>query len=265
MPLFDSHCHLDAPEFDEDRAAVLAAAGAEGIGAILVPAYVAERWAQLLVWATQADTPSLRLLPALGLHPVFVDQHRDDALQVLVDLLQRHADVVAVGEIGLDRLLETLVTPAAWARQVALFEAQLAIAKAHGRPVILHARRSHAAIMASLKRVGFQGGGIVHAFAGSWEEAVQYQRLGFVLGFGGVLTYPGARRVREVAARLPLSQLVIETDAPDMRGRDWPSARNEPKALPQVLQALAALRAVSAQELEGALWANTWRALGRAA
>lgn len=265
MRLFDSHCHLDAPEFDDDRPAVLAAAAATGVAALLVPAYVASRWSSLLAWVAATDTPALRLLPALGLHPVHLQSHQDDDLQRLSDLLQQQPGVVAVGEIGLDRYLETLTTPACWARQVSLFEAQLAIAQSRGLPVVVHARRSHAAVVASVRRVGFRQGGIVHAFAGSWEEAQQYQRLGFALGLGGVLTYPSARRVRAVAARLPLSQLVIETDAPDMRGQGWPQARNEPRALAQVLQALAELRGLSPEALAETLWANTWRALGQAA
>lgn len=277
MQLIDSHCHLDAPEFDPDRPAVLAAARAAGVTGIVVPAYVAARWDSLLTLCRSHHhiTPEApRLWPALGLHPVHLAAHADADLTRLESLLAAAPDVVAVGEIGLDRFLPELITPTAWARQVALFEAQLALAREHDLPVILHARRCHADIMASLKRVRHRSGGILHAFSGSVEEARQYRRLGLHLGLGGPLTYPQSARLRAVATALPLDAFVIETDAPDLvpfRYRDVHAdgrareagerVRNSPAYLPAVLDCFAEVRPEPAEVLAAAFRDNVMMAL----
>lgn len=277
MQLIDSHCHIDAPEFDTDRSVVLAAARQAGVTGIVVPAYVSARWQALLELCRTHSRPSPeapRLWPALGLHPVHLVAHGDDDLRRLDGLLAARTDIVAVGEIGLDRYLPELMTDAAWARQRALFEAQLDLARAHDLPVILHARRCHAEIMASLKRTRHRSGGILHAFSGSVEEARQYRRLGLHLGLGGPLTYPQSARLRAVAASLPLDAFVIETDAPDLVPYAWRDrhadgrerrpgerVRNSPAYLPAVLETFAALRPESLEVLAEAFRQNTVTAL----
>lgn len=273
--LFDSHCHIDAPEFDADRAAVLAAARSAGVSHVIVPAYLASRWSALLALcdasARHADWPAL--FPALGLHPVHLLQHADADLERLAALL-RQPGVIAVGEIGLDRFLPELATPVHWARQQALFEAQLVLAREQDLPVILHSRRCHADIVRSLQRVGHRGGGIVHAFSGSVEEAMQYRRLGLHLGLGGPLTWPQAARLHRVARELPLDAFVLETDAPDLVPQPHSShhadgrprqpgerVRNSPAFLPAVLSQFAALREQPEAELAVQFFRNTLRAL----
>lgn len=274
MRLLDSHCHLDAPEFDTDREEVLAAARVAGVEGIVVPAYVAARWDGLLALCRQPRPQGPRLWPALGLHPVHLAAHGDADLVRLDALLREHADIVAVGEIGLDRFLPALVDDGAWARQLDLFEAQLALARDHDLPVILHARRCHADILASLKRVGHRSGGILHAFSGSVEEARQYVRQGLCLGLGGPLTWPQSARLRAVATAMPLEALVIETDAPDLvphghhthhadgrPRRHGESVRNSPAYLPAVFETFAALRSEPRDVLEAAFRGNAERAL----
>lgn len=278
MHLIDSHCHLDAPEFDADRDRVLRDARQAGVVGIVVPAYVAARWETLLAFTASHPRPTVThpaCWPALGLHPVHLQQHADDDVSRLATLLARHRDsVVAVGEIGLDRFLPALTTPVAWARQLALLEAQLVLAREHDLPVILHARRCHAPLLAALKRVRHRSGGIVHAFSGSEEEARQYHQFGLHLGLGGPLTWPGAHRLQRVARTLPAEAFVIETDAPDLisharhaqhadgRPRQpGERVRNSPAYLPEVLTTVATLRDTPPDALAARLWANTVAAL----
>jgi TatD DNase family protein len=140
-----------------------------------------------------------------------------------------------VGEIGLDYFLEHLDRE----RQQPLFEAQLKLAVDFQLPALLHVRRSHAAVIATLKRIRLPRGGIIHAFAGSREEAHEYIKLGFKLGLGGAATWPQALRMHKVLAQLPLEAVVLETDAPDMAPAMYPGQRNSPEHLPEICAALA--------------------------
>ncbi|MEO6699118.1 MAG: TatD family hydrolase [Paraperlucidibaca sp.] len=270
-PLLDSHCHLDAPEFDNDRVQVIAAARQAGVAGIVVPAYMASRWPALLALCGNVQQPML--WPALGLHPVYIAEHSDADLQTLESELLAHPELVAVGEIGLDRFLPELITPDMWRKQQQFFEAQLMLAQRHGKPVIIHARRCHAEIVRSVKRVGFSQGGVVHAFSGSVPEAQAYTALGLHLGLGGPLTYPQSRKLRDIATQIPLEHLLIETDAPDMV--PWPQrehhcdgrarevgerVRNSPAYLPSVFEAFCQLRPESPEALARAFWLNTQRA-----
>lgn len=269
-PLIDSHCHIDAAEFNKDRGQVLQRSAELGVTAIVLPGYLAGTWHRLL--SLSASTVRPKLFPALGLHPLYVREHRTEDLLLLEQLLAEHSEVVAVGEIGLDKFVPELVAPVYWQRQLQLFEAQLVLAQQMDKPVIIHARRCHAEIVTSIRRVGFKCGGIVHAFSGSVEEAKLYATLGFCLGVGGAMTYASAKRIREVVRRMPLSALVLETDAPDMLpivyqpGRQPDGdvrlrVRNSPEYLPSIFAAFAELRTEPLEQLYRALWDNTQRIL----
>lgn len=250
--IIDTHCHLDVAAFDADRAAVLARARAAGVGRIVVPAIEAAGWPGLL--ALCRAEPGL--YPALGLHPVFLERHRARDLQALRARLARDRPL-AVGEIGLDFYLRELDR----GRQQQLFEAQLELAREAGLPVLLHVRRAHYAVLPALAR-SRPPGGIAHAFNGSMEEAARYIDLGFVLGFGGMLTYTRSRRLRALASALPLEAIVLETDAPDMSPQAHQGTRNSPDYLPLVLRTLAELRGLSEQAVAAATSANARRVLG---
>lgn len=256
MHLIDSHCHLDVADFDADRAGVLARCVAGGVEAIVVPGVrVADFPAQR---AACASSPLL--YAAYGLHPVYLDDHRPDHVGVLRDWLVREKPV-AIGEIGLDYFVETLDRR----RQQALFEDQLALARELDLPVILHVRRAHDAVLATLRRHGPPRGGICHAFAGSPDQARRYLDLGFLLGFGGAATFDRANRLRGTLRALPLEALALETDAPDMppsfvaRG-----ARNSPEFLPRIAAILAGIKGVSPEELAEATSGNVAALLGLA-
>jgi TatD DNase family protein len=232
MELVDTHCHFDVAEFDADREAVLARSRRAGVTRMLVPAVDAAGWDKLLELCRREPG----LYPALGLHPVYLDTHREEDLGAL-ERRVAEAPPVAVGEIGLDYFVEGLDRD----RQQRLFEAQLAIARGAGLPVILHVRKAHDRVLATLRRIRVAGG-IAHAFNGSVQQGEQYIDLGFKLGFGGTLTYERSNRIRRLAQELPLDAMVLETDAPDIPVAAHRGERNSPEYLPDCLAALAVAR-----------------------
>ena len=236
--LIDTHLHLDAVEFDPDRAALLARARAAGIEGFVVPAVDREGFARVLALA--GTTPGV--FPALGIHPLAVDRADETDLDAL-DALLAQGRAVAVGEIGLDRH----VAGVDMARQQAFFTAQLALARRHDLPVILHVRRAQDAVLAALRRTRITG--IAHAFNGSFQQAQAFIGLGFKLGFGGAMTFDGSRRTRRLAAELPLDAIVLETDAPDMSPVWARGERNVPENLLRIAEVFAELRNLSFKEV----------------
>lgn len=251
MELIDTHTHLDFPDFDPDRTALLADSRALGVRRMVLLGVYRDNWQR--IWdLVQGDR---ELYAAFGLHPVYLDQHQPADLTELGDWLTRlagHRQVCAVGEIGLDYFLEHLDRP----RQQQLFEAQLQLAADFQLPALLHVRRSHAAVIATLKRFKLQRAGIIHAFAGSREEAREYIKLGFKLGLGGAATWPQALRMHKVLADLPREAVVLETDSPDMAPAMYPGQRNSPQHLPAICAALAPIMGLSAEQLAAASTAN---------
>jgi TatD DNase family protein len=257
MRLIDTHTHLDFPDFDPDRPALLDRARASGVERVVVLGVHRGNWQR--IWALIESDP--HLYAALGLHPVFLDRHRPEDLPALRDWLERlagHRQLCAVGEFGLDYFIEALDRP----RQQALFEAQLQIAKDFQLPALLHVRRSHAPVVAALKRFKLERRGIVHAFSGSLEEAREYLRLGYKLGLGGAPTWPQALRLRKVLAQLPLDAIVLETDAPDMAPAMFPGMRNSPEHLPAIAESLADIMGVSLEALAEASTRNACEVFG---
>ncbi|NEX22760.1 TatD family hydrolase [Thiorhodococcus mannitoliphagus] len=248
MELIDTHCHLDVSDFDTDRSRVLSACREAGLTAIVVPAIQAQGWEGLL--ATCADAQMPRLYPALGLHPLYVRQHRERDLVALEQAVRLHRPL-AIGEIGLDFQVREL-DPAA---QRHVFESQLAIARDARLPVLLHVRKAHDEVLAMLRRAGVPGG-IAHAFNGSLQQGLRYIDLGFKLGFGGMLTFERSRKLRRLAAELPLASIVLETDAPDMTVAAHQGERNSPEYLPDVLAALAATRKADPEAVAAQTTAN---------
>ncbi|MGF0239913.1 TatD family hydrolase [Rhodococcus sp. IEGM1300] len=251
MELIDSHTHLDFPDFDADRPALLAESRALGVRRMVVLGVYRGNWQR--VWDLVQSDPDLHA--AFGLHPVYLDQHRPQDLSELGDWLSRlagHRQLCAVGEIGLDYFIETLDRD----RQQSLFDAQLQLAADFNLPALIHVRRSHAAVIATLKRFKLKRSGIIHAFAGSKEEAREYIKLGFKLGLGGAATWPQALRMHRVLAQLPLGSVVLETDSPDMAPAMFPGQRNSPAHLPDICTALAGIMAISPEQLAAESTAN---------
>mgnify|MGYP006322383467 CR=1 FL=1 len=184
--------------------------------------------------------------PAYGIHPLFVSAAQPEDLAALREILGS-GEAIAVGEIGLDHF----VTPRDELRQEEFFIEQLRIAHAFDLPVILHVRRAIDAVLKQLRRIP-QRAGIAHAFNGSRQQADEFIKLGFKLGFGGAMTFSGSTRIRGLATELPLESIVLETDAPDIPPAWLNGGRNAPGELPRIADILAELRGVSREEIAAA-------------
>lgn len=230
--MIDTHCHLDADEFSTDLTAVHAQARRCGVTHYIIPGVRAAGFArQKEILARLPGTYA-----AYGIHPLFVAQTGGEDLPALRAMLQ-HEHPVAVGEIGLDFYLPQ----ADREQQMDFFVTQLQLAREFDLPVILHSRHAVEASLQTLQRHRVRGG-VAHAFNGSRQQADAFIALGFKLGFGGALTHPGSRRIRALAAALPLSAMVLETDAPDIAPVWLQGGRNSPAQLPRIAAELAQLR-----------------------
>jgi TatD DNase family protein len=265
----DTHCHLDAAEFDVDREAVREAARQAGVTRCVIPAVHAGHWPEVAQLAERHGDAY-----AMGIHPLYVPQAQEADLLALDQALTERRDdprLVAVGEIGLDFFVPELCTPAMRERQWFFYTAQLKLAQKHGLPVILHVRRSADLLLKGLRQCRITSG-ITHAFNGSSQQAQAFVDMGFALGFGGTLTYERSLQLRRLACELPLSAIVLETDAPDIpphwlyqtaeqRAQGAVQGRNSPAELPHIAQVLAVLRGLPITDLAAATSANACRVL----
>jgi TatD DNase family protein len=265
----DTHCHLDAAEFDADRDAAVARARAAGVVMQVLPAVAAANFDSVRRLAHRHG-----LAYALGIHPLCTGAARDEDLDRLQDALAQHRDdprLVAVGEIGLDHFVPGLDPQ----RQERFYTAQLKLAREAGLPVLLHVRRSADGLLKGLRRIE-TAGGIAHAFNASDAQAAQFVARGFRLGFGGAMTYERALQIRRLAASVPAQAPVLETDAPDIpphwlyrtaaqRAAGETTGRNEPAELPSIALTLAGLRGWTPEQTARQTWANACAALPRLA
>jgi TatD DNase family protein len=268
MNWIDTHCHLDAHEFDADREAVVERARSAGVSTIVIPAVDASNFETVRTLAHRHDHTY-----ALGIHPLYVEGSAEEDLDRLAEALQRWRDderLVAVGEVGLD----FFVPGQDGERQERFYQAQLKIARDAGLPVILHVRKSADVLLKGLRRIEVSGG-ICHAFNGSRQQADAFVERGFALGFGGTVTFDRSRNIRALAAELPDDVPVMETDAPDIPPQ-WlyktaeqraagEHSRNEPAELPRIAESVAQLRGWSLEETAAATRANACRVLPRLA
>src|SRR5690606_3188597 len=264
--LIDTHCHLDAVEFLSDREAVIERAGRAGVGAIVIPA------------VDRANFDAVKDLAhgfaggyyALGIHPIAVpDAQEEDleALEVCIQAALEDERFVGVGEIGLDFFVPALKQATMREEQERVFDKQLALARKYDLPVILHVRRALDDILKYLRRHPGSSG-IAHAFNGSFQQANQFIELGFVLGFGGAMTFERSLQIRRLASRLPMDALVLETDAPDIPpawlgkgGTERP--RNEPGEVARIGRELGRLRGVPYEVVVEHTGRNAQRVLPR--
>ena len=252
VELIDTHSHLDLPIFSGDFHEVLGNARQAGVAAQVLPGVQRAGWSRILnLCAAEKD-----LYPAIGLHPMYLQCHGEDDL----DLLRMHAlggQLKAIGEIGLDYFIKDSDRSA----QQQLFEAQLGIAAESALPVLLHVRKAHDQVQATIRRCAFSHGGIVHAFSGSLQQAEQYLKLVFLISIFGTITYDRATRIRSVASSIPLQSLVVETDSPDIAPAAHHGERNSPEYLPQIVSSLAEIRGESFEQIAEQTTVNACRLL----
>lgn len=268
LPLIDTHTHFDVSAFEHDRLQLAELAYQRGVKALVLIGFLAERFDKMLQVQQQinnAQTKHPKALLAPGLHPFYINEHTDQHLLQLEQLIQSQ-QVVAIGEIGLDTFTKEMKQPNVFTRQQAFFSAQLELAQHYDLPVLLHIRRAHADTLAMLKKHNFKRGGIAHAFGGGVEEAKAFVKMGFKLGVTGQVTNPNARRLHECIKAVGASQLVLETDCPDMtplccQNSNEHRTRNTPANLPFILDCLAEILQEEKQALARQIWQNSCDAL----
>ncbi len=245
--MIDSHCHFDLPAFKNQHAKILKECAANGISRLLVPGLGVEQFSLLLALQAQSavNAQSAQLDIALGLHPYFIEKLEASAFNMQVEALYEHAKryegkYVAMGECGLD---STLAIDMAYQEKV--LNTQIEIAMTLQKPLILHHRQSHNALIRALKHYQFAYGGVIHAFSGSLQIAHTYIEMGFALGVGGTITYDRAIKTRQTISKIPLQHLLLETDAPDMPLHGYQGQPNTPLRLPIIAKTLADLQQVS--------------------
>jgi TatD DNase family protein len=259
----DTHCHLDAHEFGgtAQSRAIAQQAGGRGVSMIVIPAVDRHNFdAAAGLAASEANVAY-----ALGIHPICVPAADEADLVLLrqrVEAAMADPRFVAIGEIGLDFFIPALCEPAMRAKQDHFFREQLRIARDFSLPTLMHVRRSQDQVLKHVRQVR-PNGGIAHAFNGSFQQAQIYIDLGFKLGFGGAMTFTRALQIRRLATQLPLTAIVLETDAPDISPAWIHPARNSPEQLPAIGAALAELREVNVDVIAAQTWRNSLDALPR--
>ncbi|WP_227369574.1 TatD family hydrolase [Halomonas sp. M20] len=250
--LIDAHCHLDFADFATDREAVFARAREAGIEHFIVPGTTRARWPAVIELARREDV-SLNL----GLHPYFMDEHGDEDIEALERMLDEHPETVALGECGIDARFEDTLD-AQWQ----LFDAQLKLAKSRNLPVVVHCVQANDKVAKRLRQLSLPRGGLIHAFAGSPEQAGKFLDLGFVLGLGGATTHERAQRLHRAVISLPDDGYVLETDSPDMPLAGFQGQRNEPARLAQVCEHIAQLRGEIVEHVAASSTATARRLFG---
>lgn len=264
--LVDSHAHLDNPRYAEDREAMLARAWEAGVRTVLSigigegPEEMHQALEISRKYANQSGMP--RILASAGIYPHEGEKATISALEKLDQLLAQ-PEVIACGEIGLDYFHEG--TPHDLQKRV--FSQQMEIAARRKRPIIIHCRPGQenndawddtlAMLEAEWKQTG--RGGILHCFSGSWEHARRGMELGFLISFAGNITFPKAQPIREVAAKIPLDNMVLETDSPYLAPLPNRGKRNEPAWVAEVAQQIAKEKGLEAEVVASSTTNNFFR------
>lgn len=257
MPFFDTHTHLDyvAQDLSLSIPQLVENAQKAEVNRLLIVAISANNFENVTACARQMPD---NLVYGLGLHPLYIQQHQTADLDLLAQRLsQQDSQCTAIAEIGLEKAVAEVCTPELWRKQCEFLEAQLALAKRFNLPVNLHSRKSHDALSVFLKKAQLPQTGVVHGFAGSYDQAKRFVDLGYKIGVGGTITYARANKTREAIRKLPLESLLLETDSPDMPVFGFQGQPNRPERLLVSFQALCELREESPEQITETIWKNS--------
>jgi TatD DNase family protein len=248
----DTHCHLNHPSLLLRLHDVIASAGQSNVTKIIVPGVGPEGWDEIAALAK-----SLRgVYPAFGLHPMLADRYGEE---LPVRLAAYAGEAVAIGEIGLDYAIPEVSRE----QQMTVFRSQLKMAVDRGRPVLIHCRKAFQDLLAIMKEEKVERvGGVMHAFSGSYEIALKCIRLGLYISISGTVTYRNAVKPVEVAGKVPLEHLLLETDSPDMTPEPYKGRDNEPAFLVEIARRVAEIKGIELEEVAAVTTGNAERLFG---
>lgn len=257
MQFFDTHTHLDylAQDLNLSIPQLVNNATKAGVQKMLIVAVFAENFEK--VTACAKESPD-HLVYGLGLHPLYIRQHQREHLDLLESRLsERDPLCTAIAEIGLEKAVTEVATPELWQKQCDFLEAQLALAKRFNLPVNLHSRKTHDVLFTFLKKAKLSNTGVVHGFAGSYDQAKRFVDLGYKIGVGGTITYARANKTREAIKKLPLESLLLETDSPDMPVFGFQGQPNCPERLAETFHHLCELREETPEKIAEVIWQSS--------
>ncbi len=247
MQLFDTHCHIDFPHFDEDRDDVFARMADEGVSRIVAVAVEIEQTPRLIDLVESRDNVWF----SVGIHPNH-EVDNEPTVEELVEL-SKHEKCVAIGETGMDFFRDALPADV----QESRFRAHLKAAHIVNKPVIVHMRDADEATLRILKDEDVAGcGGIMHCFSSGWHAAKQALDMGMSISFSGNVTFKKNDDLREVARKVPLESILIETDSPYLAPVPKRGKRNEPTYVKHVAECIAEVRGISLEALAEATTTN---------
>ena len=245
--LFDTHAHMDDRAFDEDREELLTSLPGQGIALLMNPGCSLESSRNASLLSRTYDY----IYAAVGSHPDAADEVNEDVLEEYRTLCKLNPKIKAIGEIGLDYHYEDIPREL----QLKAFRAQMALAAELDLPAIVHERDAHEDGMAIVEQFPTVKG-VFHCYSGSAEMAKQLTKLGWYIGFTGVLTFKNARKAVETAQSIPLEQIVIETDCPYMAPEPFRGKRNDPSMVYRVAEQLAQIRGISVEDAQRITYEN---------
>lgn len=244
----DTHCHFDFPLFTNHLDESINYIRQANITGLIIPAVAAHHFDTVLQLANHYN----EIYAALGLHPIY--SHTEADLEQLRNRLSHLPQkVVAIGEIGLDKYNLTID----WQQQLFFFRSQLMLAKQFDLPVLIHSRKTHDIMYHELRQADLPCRGVIHGFSGSYQQAMQFIKLGYSIGVGGVISYDRANKTRNTIANLPLASLVLETDAPDMPLSGKQGQANRPENIVEIFKILTELRSESPEQILNTILTNT--------
>lgn len=259
MRFFDTHTHLDylSESLNVSISTLVENAQKQQVEKILVVSVFAKNFEKVTACANEKPE---NIVYGLGLHPLYIQQHQLSDLDLLENRLNQKAPLcTAIGEIGLEKAVSDVSTPKLWKKQCAFLEAQLSLAKKFNLPVNLHSRKSHDQLFVFLKKAQLSQTGVIHGFAGSYEQAKRFVDLGYKIGVGGTITYQRANKTREAIRKLPLESLLLETDSPDMPVFGFQGQPNRPERLIMSFNSLCELRNEQPKIIADTIWHNSER------